>query len=84
MIDGALFNFFDGLCNILESIINIFPDIQENVVMLPEGFGEYVYWIGNIVDVDALAILIMTIVTYEIAMISVRITLFIWRLLPFT
>lgn len=80
----VIFSVVNGFLNILQGIMHYLPEVNENVVMVPENIGSYLYWVGNIINTDAFVFMITVIITYEIFMITVRLFLLIWRLLPMT
>jgi len=80
MLDSLLDFLFDQL----NSIVLMFPEATETIQAMPEDIASYTYWVGNLINVDSLVVVVTIIVSYELAMIGVRIALFIYRLLPFT
>jgi len=74
----------DKVFSFLEALVNIFPDMPEAFYLLPEEMSTYISWVGHIIDVNALVFVIGVFITYETAMIVVRVSLFLWRLTPFS
>ena len=74
----------DTIFNILTSIVELFPDMPEAIALLPEDMSDYISWVGNVINVDALTTVVGIFIAYEVIMITVRLSLFIWRLTPWS
>lgn len=74
----------DFFFNALESLIMMFPQTTETFQAIPSNAETYIYWVGQIINVPALTTVIAIILAYELAMVTVRASLVIWKLLPFT
>jgi len=74
----------DTIFKVLTGIVELFPDMPEAIALLPEDMADYIYWVGNVINVSALTTVIGIFVAYELIMITVRVSLFIWRLTPWS
>jgi len=74
----------DWVFKLMENILYMFPEASETLQALPADIASHTYWVGHIVNTEALMYVVGTIVVYEVVMITIRVSLFVYRLLPFT
>lgn len=85
MFEDAMVGLLDMFLKPIETIVRMFPAMPaETQGLWPEQMAQYLTWFGNIFDLDALTIMVSTIVTFEISLFAIRLTLKIYKLLPLT
>jgi len=76
-IDKALYMF--------DILVGFLPDASVEVAAVNfNAVASYLSWVGIFVDITALAAVISIVVGYELLMVTVKLVIWIWRLLPFT
>ena len=75
---------YTPLFTVLEWILSAFPDMPPNFNMDFSAIAPYLGFVGNFIDIGTFQAVFLIVITYETSMITVRMLLFLYRLLPFT
>ena len=76
MITDAI---LDVIFGVVDWVIGLFPVNTLDLSGLAEG-QQYLTWVGLMFDMTAIAAAVSVMVTVEVALVTVRLSLFVWRL----
>ena len=76
MITDAI---LDVIFGVVDWVIGLFPVNTLDLSGLAEG-QQYLGWVGILFDMTAIAAAVSVMVTVELALVTVRLSLFVWRL----
>lgn len=76
MITEAL---LDVIFGVIDWVIGLFPANSLDLSGLAEG-QQYLGWVGLMFDMTAIAAAVSVMVTVELALVTVRLSLWVWKL----